>query len=66
MKKIFFLVASLFVCAMSNAQTTYYWSGGQKIWLDTDSTLKIVRSAGADLQSVSTLINPPNNHINLE
>ena len=43
MKKIVYLTALFFVCVVCNAQTHYYWSGGKKIWLDTDSTLMIVK-----------------------
>ena len=43
MKKLYCLTALFFACLVCNAQTHYYWSGGKKIWLDTDSTKMIVK-----------------------
>ena len=42
MKKLYCLPALFFVYIVCNAQTQYYWSGGQKIRLDTDSSQMIV------------------------
>jgi hypothetical protein len=36
----FILITTFFV---GNAQSNYYWSGGQQIWLDTDSTQMIIQ-----------------------
>jgi hypothetical protein len=43
MKKIFICLYLLAIYFVGNAQDNYYWSGGRKIWLDTDSTQMIVQ-----------------------
>ena len=43
MKKLYYLTILSFVFIVCNAQNCYYWSGGQKIWLDTDSSRMLVR-----------------------
>jgi len=43
MKNLFFLTVFSVGCVVCNAQNLYFWSGGKKIWLDTDSTKMIVQ-----------------------
>jgi len=43
MKKLFCLTILIFMVFVSYAQNRYYWSGGHKICLDTDSSQMVVR-----------------------
>ena len=43
MKQLYFLTALFNIFIVCHAQNQYYWSGGQKIGWDTDSSRMVVR-----------------------
>jgi hypothetical protein len=43
MKKLVILLSFILISLVCHSQNNYYWSGGRKIWLETDSAQVIVQ-----------------------